>query len=466
MALLRDLVINLGAGARVALLQRLPAERIVATPPQIAALVVLGTVWVLAVHWAWYGGAGATFNPAPFASLWRGVPILLMLGWALSTTSIDESPLRGQPLRMVTLLLSIEWVVGVAATAATALLWRVGTTPGWSDPLHAAAYGVYMLGVAWPATALLIWMIRHRSARRLAHGVSAATLYLYAAWFVVSPSGPFWYPRIEGGHTQAAGDNVASEEMLEIQRERIDARLQALQPQRPGVADLFFVGFAPYAEEEVFRKELDAIHPLMDERFDTAGRSVRLLNNAATLREHPIATVTNLRRTLERIGKLMDPAEDVLLIYLTSHGSRRFELSAVFDPLELRQLTPVRLKELLDAAGIRNRVLAVSSCYSGGFIEPLRDPHTLVLTASAHDRKSFGCGNESDFTYFGKAMFEALGETFSFEDAFERARPVIVEREAALKAEHSNPQIWVGDRIRPRLTALERRLAARTEPRR
>ena len=42
---------------------------------------------------------------------------------------------------------------------------------------------------------------------------------------------------------------------------------------------------------------------------------------------------------------------------------------------------------------------------------------------------SFGCGNDADFTYFGKACFdEALRRTDSFSDAFEMARtkPTVV----------------------------------------
>ena len=61
---------------------------------------------------------------------------------------------------------------------------------------------------------------------------------------------------------------------------------------------------------------------------------------------------------------------------------------------------------MLDDAGIRNRVIVVSSCYSGTFVDALRDDDTLVMTASAKDRNSFGCSNEADFTYFGKAYFD------------------------------------------------------------
>ncbi len=57
----------------------------------------------------------------------------------------------------------------------------------------------------------------------------------------------------------------------------------------------------------------------------------------------------------------------------------------------------------------------VSACYAGGFIEPLKDDRTLVITAADAHHTSFGCGAESDFTYFGKAYFDqALRATYSF----------------------------------------------------
>ena len=63
----------------------------------------------------------------------------------------------------------------------------------------------------------------------------------------------------------------------------------------------------------------------MDQRFDTAGRSLRLVNNDGTLRDYPLATVSNLQRALAAVAQRMDPQEDVLVLYLTTHGSRDAE---------------------------------------------------------------------------------------------------------------------------------------------
>jgi hypothetical protein len=171
-----------------------------------------------------------------------------------------------------------------------------------------------------------------------------------------------------------------------------------------------------------------------------------------------VATTTALARTLEYLGRVMDKEEDVLFLYLTSHGSEDHRLTMEFWPLQLNDVDPHSLRQMLDRAGIKWRVIAISACYSGGFVEPLRDERTLVVTASDAQRQSFGCGTESDFTYFGRAWDEALRGTYSFTEAFEQARVRIEQREKAESLMPSNPQIFVGARVARKLDALSARL--------
>ena len=63
--------------------------------------------------------------------------------------------------------------------------------------------------------------------------------------------------------------------------------------------------------------------------------------------------------------------------------------------------------------------------------------------ASRADRVSFGCSEENDFTYFGRALFaEALNETDDLARAFELAKTRVAEREQADDFEPSEPQLW------------------------
>jgi hypothetical protein len=229
----------------------------------------------------------------------------------------------------------------------------------------------------------------------------------------------------------------------------------ALEPGRPGRVDLYFLGFASYATEDVFFKEIGFVHELFDRRFATRGRSLRLVNSLETLGRLPLANVSNLRIALDAIAAKMNPDEDVLFLYLTSHGSPDHELAVRFWPLRLNDFPAATLKTLLDDAGIRYRVIVVSACYSGGFIDAVKDESSLIITAARGDRTSFGCGHEQDFTYFGEAFFaEALELEPSFVEAFGMARERIASREQAEGLEPSQPQIHLGQDIVPVLETL------------
>ena len=96
--------------------------------------------------------------------------------------------------------------------------------------------------------------------------------------------------------------------------------------------------------------------------------------------------------------------------------------------------------------------MVVSACYSGGYIEPLRDDNSIVITASAPDRVAFGCEAGRDFTYFGQAYFrDALAQTRSLTEAFELARKFVAKQESDEGLEASLPQMWVGPAIAGRL---------------
>jgi Peptidase C13 family len=242
---------------------------------------------------------------------------------------------------------------------------------------------------------------------------------------------------------------LADERLFHRQGELIVQSLAAIQPGRPGVRDTYFLGFAPDASQDVFLREMRFVKRLFDERFGSAGRSLALASSYDALEELPIASTTNLARALERIGSAMNPDEDLLVLYLSAHGTPEHRLSAHQPPLELMPLTPTALARMLQDAGIKWRVVVVSACYSGGFVEPLRDDNSIVITAAAPDRSSFGCEAGRDFTYFGQAFFrDALAKTASFTEAFEIARKLVTEQEAAERLTPSLPQIAVGRSIR------------------
>jgi len=251
-----------------------------------------------------------------------------------------------------------------------------------------------------------------------------------------------------------------AEEVIYNQRGLLDAAAAKLKPQTPGVVDLYVVVFAGDAQENVFRNEAEYAEKLFSQRFGAEGRVIVLENNAATVATRPLATLTNLTWALDDVAKAMDPAEDVLFVYVTTHGSADHELLVDLDPLPLDQIAPDDLADALATKpGVRWKVVVVNACYSGGFVDALRDDSTLVIASARADRTSFGCGADSDITYFGKAFLaEALNQTTSIPDAFARAKKSVAEWEDRDKEEHSEPQIATTRSIEAKLATWERGL--------
>jgi hypothetical protein len=438
-ALLRDLRRNLASGARLALARPVSLLSFRISAGQLAALCAFGLLLSIAVDRLSLGSL-ARFN-----------------AFALP----EEVLYLGQPELALALPLVIAASVPVlhVAPLVSALLPR---------PTHAWRYLPWAIWILWWLwLVFVIWrslavaLVPRRSAWRSG---GAAVCVVAAMWLVQSafPFSHWWYPP---GPAAVASQwpSPASEQVLAAQPGLLDDALADLDDERPGVVDLYFVGFAPYADEDVFRKDVELALKLMDDRFDTDGRSIALINNPRTSLEHPLATASNLRETLNEIGAAIDPDEDVVMLYITSHGSADHRISVEFAPLQLEQITPASLRKMFDDSGIKWRILVVSACYSGGFIDALKEEHTLVITASATDRSSFGCGSESELTYFGDALFNrGLRFEDSFEKAFETARAYIAEREKAEgQSPPSNPQWTVGEAMKAKLAELERGLHAR-----
>jgi hypothetical protein len=259
----------------------------------------------------------------------------------------------------------------------------------------------------------------------------------------------------------SARESSASPGVRERDRQLLEDTLAKLAPQRPGAPDLYVVGFGGDSEENVFRNEIRYLESLMAQRFDARGRVVGLINHRDSLmaEPRPLATLANLRKTLAAIGERMDPEQDLLFLFMTMHGTPGHELFVQMAPGYLDLIDPQELRKALDDAGIRNRVLVISACYSGGFIPALENDDTLILTAARKNRPSFGCGAESNVTYFGRAwMVEGLNATTDFVDAFERARVLITGWEKAEDFKPSFPQIDIGANILPRVQAWQAQL--------
>ena len=258
---------------------------------------------------------------------------------------------------------------------------------------------------------------------------------------------------------QQADDDSGTESLLYDQPGRLVAAVEHMAPRQPGAASVFYLGFAGDGEQEIFKREELFAQQVLGAHFGSADRSVDLINDDDDRDSYPLATVSALEQSLKLIASRMDPEEDVLVLMLTSHGSRD-GLMVANGSLPLMQLGPSDVQHALDESGIKWRVVIVSACYAGVFVDALKGENTLVITAADADHSSFGCDDDRDLTYFGEAFLkDSVPTTKTLQEAFKKAEGLIRQRETSEHKTRSNPQIALGTQMRDKLAVLEGRPA-------
>jgi hypothetical protein len=248
-----------------------------------------------------------------------------------------------------------------------------------------------------------------------------------------------------------------SESLLFAQAARIDAAIEHFERPTALSAAGFFVGFAGVGEQRVFATEIALASQVIAQRFPIGTRAVQLVNDQRDTTRYPLASPTTLRYTLAQIARRMQLDRDVLFLSLSSHGSSDGVLEVSNTPLPLNNLSVAELASALDDSGIQWRVVIISACFAGQFIEPLANDHTIVITAAAADRSSFGCADDRDLTYFGEAFYrDILPNAVTLRAAFNEMKVVIAAREKQEKKQASHPQAYFGKSMEAYLQNLGR----------
>ncbi|HET8764063.1 MAG TPA: C13 family peptidase [Rhodanobacter sp.] len=270
---------------------------------------------------------------------------------------------------------------------------------------------------------------------------------------LVAPASPAGAPADAGDDATANWPDRAPtpEQVLYAQPQLVRRALAGLTPRVPGQPNLYAIAFAGDGSENVFRNEARYMAHAFPARLGPSTHVLVLENNPGSLASRPLATWSNLEDALDGLARIMHP-EDILMLYITTHGSEDHELLVDMDPLPLDQIDADDLAGILKEHPFNWKVIVVNACYSGGFIPPLRAPGTLVLTAARGDRSSFGCGSESELTYFGHAwLVDGLNHSDDFVTAFDTAKAEIAKWEQQDKLTPSEPQMDVGSGIAAQL---------------
>jgi hypothetical protein len=413
--------------------------------------------------------------------------VLLLVTWCAAWIIYDWWEARPSPKFFPDGIPLFAWY-GLAVVLLAALLrWRARPTPPASSVLclvvglipilmllATLGAGYLSPGGLWvaeilTAVYLLLYLARGlrsltgRSQRLLAlTGLSFVILFVLASSILdVVPD--VWDPLEIEAPTASTDSTLADEEPLLFgQAGRIDQALAGfpnnhlLSGDAAAEAHSYFLGFAGVGDEKVFMQEIGLASRVVGERYGIGERSLSLINDARDLERAPLASVSGLAYALRGLAAKMNPERDVLFLSISSHGAPDPAIVVTNSELPLNDLTDSGLADALRQSGIKWKVIIISACYAGAFIDALKDSHSIIITAAAADRTSFGCGTDSDLTYFGEAFYrDALPQAHSLREAFDKAKAAITLRERHEHVDASRPQAYFGAEMEAKLKAME-----------
>ena len=232
----------------------------------------------------------------------------------------------------------------------------------------------------------------------------------------------------------------------DAQTARVDAALATLKPQNPARRDTYIVAVAAGGAQPLFDHEAKVARDVLSNYFGETGHTV-VLSNRQPDANVPLATPSNLAQVIRGVARVLDPAQDQLVLYLSAHGSPDAALETNLPgPLPLPSINAAGLAQMLDRAGIKRRIVLISACFAGSWIPALASKTTIIMAAARRDRTSFGREMDRQMTYFGEALLEhALKPDVPLSAAFATAKRSIAAREAKeYLTPPSEPQASVG----------------------
>lgn len=251
------------------------------------------------------------------------------------------------------------------------------------------------------------------------------------------------------------------ENWKDMQAKRLAAAIVAVQPHRPGVVDSYVLSVG-FNSDPVFQREAAEAAKVLSRRYKAVGRTISMAAGSDLL---PQGSPDNLAAALDAISKKMNPAEDVLILFVTTHGSPDGGLIYQDGETGVGAVGPQRLSSLLEQYGFKRQMVILSACFAGIFVPALYGEEHVTVTAASAEKTSFGCVPSNDWTFFGDAFINnAMRKPQPLIKAVDEAMVMIKGWETQYKLDPSQPQIYLGSKADSWLTLLDSRAPKTASP--
>jgi hypothetical protein len=191
------------------------------------------------------------------------------------------------------------------------------------------------------------------------------------------------------------------------------------------VFDNFITDFAAVLKSSTNIASFTELHASNDERWRASG--LRALDGALTA--------------------LKPEPNEGCLVYLTGHGAPEGLAMSADTPTNYVRTT--RMESMLNGCAQRPTVLVVSACFSGVYLRPgITRPERIVMTASAADLTSFGCSDNTRYTFFDQCFLEAWPRHQQWGLLADEIADCVTETERSGAFPSSEPQFFFGPGLR------------------
>ena len=215
---------------------------------------------------------------------------------------------------------------------------------------------------------------------------------------------------------------------------------------------VFYSGFAMWGEERWSLGDAEKIGTAFERFYDDSQYLKFIFNNAEENnlpKDHPTVMDNILREHFARLS-IEAKETDLVVVGLYSHGENG-KLVRKLGSAHIDSLPVGKLERLMHPLKNHNVLLIISACYSGSFIETLKNQKHVIATAAASDKTSNGCSPLHHQTYYGQALVEALNSYSddSEKDILSVLKSTIstINKKEKWKKDKSEPKLFIGDKF-------------------
>ena len=219
--------------------------------------------------------------------------------------------------------------------------------------------------------------------------------------------------------------------------------------------NVFFFGFALWGGESWSENDIVDLKSTFSNFYPNRKLYSFIFSNKETSVPGAYPSIQDdlINRSLNFVKKRVSD-RDIVIFSFSSHG-RKNKIANKIGNTRASSINSKTIKGYLSKFSQYNKIIIISSCYSGSFINNIKDRRSVIFTAASKDNKSFGCGPTDTNTWFVTAFTEAFDKLkmdqpkskLTLGTIFSKTKEIVSVYEISENKIPSNPQLFIGNKV-------------------